>query len=639
MKLSGRIEDCVRDKNTLLVERAIHAAKKAGRTPWPPPWMYPQQLEWMARMRQSASYNDEYYNRFRGRFPEKHIWGHLQPGVVLEGPENAAKTDSRQRGKDTETGVFVIENAAFFGNSSHYLFPKKEMAINWWFENPLALPYEGAPQFMIDVVPKHLLLPGKQGFSKKGIIRLRSGGRIHMRSMDTGTESRRAAGGRGLGAHIVVLSEYGSDDADPEILTMYMGTGLRKNFLLLVPATPNRKNHYYRLIKEQYERSLKWEQGDENDDRWDGLQYFEQHKNWDFQNITWRHSYKIVDGERKPIITAHHKSRFLSDPSNTIELWQQEYEGKFLDVGSGSVFKRAMDAAKLAGRMLPDIEIEHHLPTYTAWDLGVENLTVIIYMQMTPEGMMNVVDCQEYQGQNIQSIIPNLISWRKRHNVVYYEEHIIPHDGAHRSLTGQIKKSKMAATIADYFHDMREMKGEWFGYPRIVPKARDKVNDAVVPSLAMFPRFRFDTVRCRDLIERLGMCLFRYDRASGQYDETKIVKSNNTRSSDHSDAFMAAATYLQDILPDSALVHEIFMDVHSKEDQESIDYDNPSMSPEEQMELHALARRQRATDKLIRGNSANLPNSGFIQRKKSLLISPGVVDDPDEDDVDDGGVY
>lgn len=594
-----------------LDDRLVQQKKHDAEHPvvWPPFPLYPQQEEWLAKARRSSHFNLERYDRYRGKFPKGHPWHHLQPGVKLDGPKNLVKNCHRQYGKDIGCSVFVVEVCMMFaGTSVHYLFPKAVRARQVWFENPLDLPYDDAPGKLYEMIPPQALLPGGRGVNLEGLFRFRNGSVITLGGMDLGSKLAPKAGARGLGVHIVVMSELSSDEVDRQILQVYTGAGLQKNFMILIPTTSNRRNHFYHLIKPKLDGDTAWSQ----------------YHDWDLLRLTWKDTYKVVDGQRVPLVTQEMKERFIA--LNSYEEWLQEYECEFLGAGEGAIYGRCFQAARTGGRMTPDIPIEPHLPTFTAWDLGVNNKTVVIYAQLTPQGMVHIVDCKEYTGAGLAPIAKKVLLWAKEHQIPAFETHIIPHDGKNRNMA--------AATVGDDTMEANRNVDVLYnaGLEDLicVKRPQSKIKDGIQVVKACFPRLVFDTMRCKTLIEMLEEYSYFFDRSEMRYDETKPMKQGQSRQSDFADALQTLCIFMQDILPDLEEVQSIIHGYQERSEDEMMDPtpENPSFI---QQKIHRMKKAMRKEAKPATPEPVR--RRGLTDREiRDALLVPGERQPDEEED-------
>ena len=111
------------------------------------------------------------------------------------------------------------------------------------------------------------------------------------------------------------------------------------------------------------------------------------------------------------------------------ELVQQEFYCSFEGGMAGAYYSQAMEAAVKDGRIC-EVRYDPALPVHTAWDLGVHDMTAIVFYQ-TPRHLneVRIIDYIEHSGEGIPYYLREM--QRKPYT---YADHIAPHDIAVREM-------------------------------------------------------------------------------------------------------------------------------------------------------------------------------------------------------------
>ena len=204
------------------------------------------------------------------------------------------------------------------------------------------------------------------------------------------------------------------------------------------------------------------------------------------------------------------------------EAYAQEYECSFTAALVGSYYGKEMAKAEEQGR-ITNVPYDPLLPVYTYWDLGVNDTTVIWFMQVLRGQEIRVIDYIEDSGVGLPDYAKRL-----KDLPYVYEEIMLPHDGAVKELgTGKSRQETLQNLMR--------------GVPvRIAP--RQSVADGINASRLLLAKCWFDESKCSRGIE----CLKHYER---EWDsKNKIFRSTpkHNWASHGADAFRTAAMTLNE---------------------------------------------------------------------------------------------
>jgi hypothetical protein len=168
------------------------------------------------------------------------------------------------------------------------------------------------------------------------------------------------------------------------------------------------------------------------------------------------------------------------------EEWiQQEYYVAFTAALIGAYFADVLTAAEREGR-ITDVAYRPTLKVWTGWDLGISDLTVVVYLQPRhdPSERIHVLGADAYEG----AALPEIIVGLGRRGYVF-GTHLVPHDaGAREKGSGK--------TYQETAHELGVRL-------KVVPRELS-VLEGIGAVRALFPRLVFDRRGCARLLEALG---------------------------------------------------------------------------------------------------------------------------------------
>lgn len=222
--------------------------------------------------------------------------------------------------------------------------------------------------------------------------------------------------------------------------------------------TPNGKNHGYEL--------------------WN---YAESSSDW-FSMMRTINQTKKPDGT--PVITPEF-IQSLRDRNVDEELIQQEYYCSFRMGTAGAYYAKLMEAARQAGR-IRRVPFDNTLPVHTAWDIGVNDFTSIIFFQKIWREY-HVINFYENMGEGVQFYAQIMQDMAKEFGY-YWGNHYAPHDVKARSFAAEGKSTlQVANSLGLHFQPL--------------PKTNLAMGLAAVRSL--IPKCYFDEEKCKLLIRHL----------------------------------------------------------------------------------------------------------------------------------------
>lgn len=291
---------------------------------------------------------------------------------------------------------------------------------------------------------------------------------------------------RGIYLDGVVLDEFG--DMDPTIWTQVIRPALsdRKGWAAFI-GTPKGKNTFHRLWVEA-----------EDDPDWTRL---------------------MLKASETGLLDA----KELADARKmmTPDEYAQEYECSFEAAVRGAYYAHEMNKAENEEpSRISVVPHDPRLQTYTAWDLGVADSTVIWFVQ--PHGReLRVIDVLKGEGVGLDWYVRKL-----QERDYLYAKHYLPHDVEVRELgTGKSRKEVL----------------EGLGV-RVTVCPNIPIADGIQAVRMLLPMCWFDKAKCKDGIEALRMYRRDYDEKRQEFRQAPL----HDWTSHYADAFRYFAVAHQD---------------------------------------------------------------------------------------------
>lgn len=161
--------------------------------------------------------------------------------------------------------------------------------------------------------------------------------------------------------------------------------------------------------------------------------------------------------------------------------YEQEMECSFDAAITGAYYAKLIEASEADGR-ITDVPYDPKLPVNTAWDLGVEDKTAIVFWQALRGGALRIIDYYEASGHGLDHYASVLDKRGYK-----YGTHFGPHDIAVRELGTGKSRLEVARSLGINF--------------RVLPAL--KVEDGINAVRMALPRCWFDAKRADLLLESL----------------------------------------------------------------------------------------------------------------------------------------
>jgi phage terminase large subunit len=360
----------------------------------------------------------------------------------------------RQSGKDI-TGLVDIASAAFTDPGVYgYIAPTYSMVRRIAWDGVRAS--DGLPY--LDVIPSALVLDRNEAEMSLTIRSQHEGkvSRIHFLSGDRPDRLR------GLPFKGVVFTEYAQFEGSTAfdiVKPALMGSG---GWALVITTPLGIGNHFHRL----------WTMAQGAAEWWTDVRTIEQTRYRDGRRMISPDAIaeELRNGQRR-------------------EWLDQEYYCQFVAGLISSIFGDVLTAAQKDDR-IGEVPHRPDRPVVTAWDLGVDDATVIIYVQPVGD-MFHVIDVDEFSGLTLAGLIARV----KAHTEYNVQEWYAPHDLRNRDFSATGGADGQAVT--------REQVARRLGVRfTIAPKLG--LADGLDAVRRMLSRFRFDQRKCGKLLEAIS---------------------------------------------------------------------------------------------------------------------------------------
>lgn len=259
---------------------------------------------------------------------------------------------------------------------------------------------------------------------------------------------------RGVYFDGVILDEYGDMDprAWPEVIRPALSD--RKGWAIFI-GTPKGRNAFHQT----------WEQS-KTDKDWFSL---------------------MLKASETGILNADE----LEDAKKTMtgDQFAQEYECSFDAAIQGAYYGKELDMLAAQGR-IRSVPWEPTLPTFTGWDLGINDATVVWFAQVAGNEI-RIIDHIRVSNQSLTDTARQVLQ-----KPYVYERHYMPHDIEVREL--MTAKSR---------RDVLESLGLRPIYPGTALPPEEGINAVKM----MLPRCVFDETKCKEGLEALRHYRSEYD--------------------------------------------------------------------------------------------------------------------------------
>ena len=156
--------------------------------------------------------------------------------------------------------------------------------------------------------------------------------------------------------------------------------------------------------------------------------------------------------------------------------YDREFECSFAAAVPGAYYARLLERAQEQNR-ISTVHWEPRLPVHTAWDLGIDDMTAIWFIQEA-NNEIRVIDYYENSGVGLSHYVSQLQAGDRAEWV--YGRHLFPHDASVRELGSG--KSRV-----EILKDMGVKA-------TVVPASQ--ISDGIEASRVIIPRCWFDAKRC-----------------------------------------------------------------------------------------------------------------------------------------------
>lgn len=227
---------------------------------------------------------------------------------------------------------------------------------------------------------------------------------------------------------------------------------------------------------------------------------------------TWKTAQELKDWfviYKKTSEIEHIKPEILEEERAQMseDLYLQEYECSFDRGISGSYYSRLIEANRNNGQICP-VAWEPGLLVHTAWDIGVNDATTIIFFQTTGDGtLIRIIDCHSNNNVGLDHYAKLLQDKPYR-----YGKHFAPHDIAVREWGGgAVTRFEKAAQIGINFITLKQIG----------------LMDGIENVMTHFSKLWIDETKCKSFIEAIDSYRREWDEDRDQYKEKPVKNWTN----------------------------------------------------------------------------------------------------------------
>jgi hypothetical protein len=173
------------------------------------------------------------------------------------------------------------------------------------------------------------------------------------------------------------------------------------------------------------------------------------------------------------------------------EIIQQEYYCSYL-AGEGAYYSKYINAINLNGQ-ITEVPYDPTYPVHTAWDLGVNDLNVIIYFQVINNNIIHVIDCDHGSDLGLDKYVKILAS-----KPYGYGRHFAPHDIAAREYGTGLSRIEIAKRLGLKFEIRMDDHGKVHSALPML-----SIDDGIELVKMSLSKMWFDEKKCKDLLQAL----------------------------------------------------------------------------------------------------------------------------------------
>lgn len=187
-------------------------------------------------------------------------------------------------------------------------------------------------------------------------------------------------------------------------------------------------------------------------------------------------------------------------------LFRQEYYSSFDAAVMGSVYGEWIERAGEEGR-ITDVPWIPEIPVHTAWDLGYDDSTVIVYYQIVGNEI-HVIDCDSDSQQDIEYYCGLLAAKPYK----YAQAHNVPHDAGIKTL-----QAGGRSIVQQAYNLGVKMK--------VIPASSQANQQAALRKI--FGRMWFDVAKTAKVVKALKNYKYKYDEVKRVFSHEPIHDDNS----------------------------------------------------------------------------------------------------------------
>lgn len=402
---------------------------------------------------------------------------------------------ARKLGISTFFSILNLDQILFSENKTAGIIAHRQEDVKRLFRNNIQFAVEHLHPWLKAMI-------GKPEISSANEMVFKNGGTIFV-SLTT----------RGQTPNFLHVSEYGyickhSPDKAEEILSGAINSVAIGNMVSIESTAEGKNGHFYDLCMTAERKRVQGErltpldfkmfffpwyldpQYALNDSTWVQIpKEFEEY----FAHLKRNENITLTDGQKRwyvKMAETNQDHRFSQFPSTLEEAFSVSLEGAYYGKYVNEVYAQSR---------LGFYPIDPSYPVNTAWDLGMNDSTVIIFFQsIGPE--IRFVDFYESSNVGLEHYATIL-----RQKGYRYGKHILPHDVNVRDLSTGVARLTM-------LYDL--------GLQNIMVAPKIFISDGIEKVRLLFPRFRFDKKNAGAVLDALQTYRKQWDDAKGTWSDS-----------------------------------------------------------------------------------------------------------------------
>lgn len=196
------------------------------------------------------------------------------------------------------------------------------------------------------------------------------------------------------------------------------------------------------------------------------------------------------------------------------EFIKQEYYCDFV-AGEGCFYGALIDKLYL-NEHITDVPEDHSLQVHTFWDIGYGDTNVVIFAQISPGGVIRIIDCEHSNNKS-------LVDWCKLvlNKPYNFGTHWAPHDAGHHDFGTGLTRFEQAEDAGLKFETMAKDNKIITAIPSV------SVMSGIERVMSTLPNCYIDEIKCARLIKGLENYRREWDEKRSDFKDAPVHNSDS----------------------------------------------------------------------------------------------------------------